>query len=282
MKLYTIAAIGMALLGGVCELHAQEPTPVQQVVTVYELALRDGSRLYGAILRQDEHDVVFRTEGGTTVTVARAEILSLKETSGVRIDGEFLPSDKNVTRLFFGPTGRALRRGQSYLGVYEFGMPFVQVGLTDRISVGGGTPLVIDGSGTQPFWVTPKVQLLAGERTQVAAGVFHGFAGGDDFAGVAYVVGTHGNTAQAVTIGVGVGYAGGGGTAPILMVGGERQVRRNMKIVSENYLWKGGNGVASLGVRFFGERLSADLGLGIPIGADFFITVPVVNFVYIF
>jgi hypothetical protein len=66
------------------------------------------------------------------------------------------------------------------------------------------------------------------------------------------------------------------------MVGGEHQVRRNLKLITENYIWKRGNGVASAGVRFFGERLSADLALGIPIGTDEFFAFPVLNFLYRF
>ena len=66
------------------------------------------------------------------------------------------------------------------------------------------------------------------------------------------------------------------------MIGGERQFRRNMKLITENYLWKGGQGVVTGGVRFFGERLSADIGLAVPVGVDFFFAAPLVNFVYIF
>jgi len=79
-----------------------------------------------------------------------------------------------------------------------------------------------------------------------------------------------------------VAYGNDGGRAGLIMVGGERQVRRNLKVMTENYLWKNGNGVASAGVRFFGQRLSADLALGIPIGTDEFIAFPIVNFVYLF
>lgn len=254
-----------------------------QVVTLYELALRDGSRLYGAVVRQDELEVVFRTESGTTVTVRREEILTLRQMSGIMIDGAFQRADPNATRLFVGPTGRSLKRGQTYLGVYEIVLPFVQVGVTDRISIGGGTPLMFGGGESgRPFWITPKVQLISRPTTQVSVGVFHGFSGGGgDYGGVAYVVGTRGNAASSFTIGAGLGYSGGGGRAPVVMVGGERQFRRNMKFVTENYIWKGGNGVVTGGVRFFGERLSADLALAVPI-ADFFVIAPLVNFVYIF
>lgn len=256
--------------------------PPRVAVTLSELVLRDGSRLYGAVVRQDDAEVEFRTQGGTTLTVKRAEILSLREVSGVMTGGEFQPADPNQTRLFFGPTGRSLKRGQTYLGVYEFALPFVQVGITDRISIGGGTPLVFGGGESgRPFWITPKVQLLNRSRTQISVGAFHGFSGGGDYGGVAYVVGTHGNAASSFTIGAGMPYSGNGGRAAVLMVGGEGQVRRNIKFVTENYIWTGGNGVVTGGVRFFGERLSADLALVVPI-ADFFVIAPLVNFVYIF
>ena len=41
-------------------------------------------------------------------------------------------------------------------------------------------------------------------------------------------------------------------------------------------------GRAHRGVRFFGERLSADLGLAVPLGAGELFAFPVVNFVYVF
>jgi hypothetical protein len=55
-----------------------------------------------------------------------------------------------------------------------------------------------------------------------------------------------------------------------------------MKLMTENYVWKNGNGVSSAGVRFFGDRLSADLAIAVPIGADGLFAFPVVNFVYVF
>ncbi len=255
----------------------------KQQITLYEVVLRDGSRLYGTIEREDQSEVVFKTQTGAIVTTQRSDIETLREVTGTVVHGEFMPPDPNSTRLFFAPTGRSLPRGQTYLGVYEFLMPFVQVGVTDRFSVGGGTPLMFgfDG-GDRPFWITPKLQVLSTSSTDVAVGVLHVFNPAGDGGGVAYAVGTSGNARGSVTIGGGLAYGTEGGRAGIVMVGGERQVRRNLKVMSENYLAKGGNGVVSAGVRFFGERLSADLALGFPIGADEFFAFPIVNFVYRF
>ncbi|MBA2257379.1 MAG: hypothetical protein H0W18_00635, partial [Acidobacteria bacterium] len=102
-----------------------------------------------------------------------------------------------------------------------------------------------------------------------------------DTAGIGYGVGTFGSSDNAITVGAGVAYAGDdrGG---ILMIGGERRVARNLKLITENYVWRGGDGFISGGVRFIGERLSADLALAVPVGLGEVIAFPVVNFVYVF
>jgi hypothetical protein len=66
------------------------------------------------------------------------------------------------------------------------------------------------------------------------------------------------------------------------MLGGDRVVRRNMKLITENYLASTGVGAVSGGVRFFGDRLSADLALVLPIVETPLGVFPVVNFVYLF
>jgi hypothetical protein len=260
-----------------------QTAPSRTRVTLTELVLRDGTRLFGTITRQDAEEIELRTKSGATVTARRSEIASLREVKGEVVDGAFLPPDPNATRLFFGPTGRSLPRGQTYMGVYEFIMPFVQVGVTDRLSIGGGTPLVIGlEDWNRPFWVTPKLQLADTGRTQVSIGAFHVLDTSSSGGGVGYVVGTHGDGSGSFTVGAGLAYGTGGGRAGIVMVGGERQVGRNLKLITENYVSGHGNGITTAGVRLFGERLSADLALAVPIGTDQTFAFPVVNFVYVF
>jgi hypothetical protein len=282
-QILLMAALALAVPPATAHAWTSPTGPAAQQVTLYEVVLRDGSRLYGTIEREEADDIVFRTQAGAIVTARRSDIDSMKKVTGSLANGEFRPPDPNTTRLFFAPTGRSLPRGQAYLGVYEFLMPFVQVGVTDRFSIGGGTPLVFGfDEGERPFWVTPKVQILATSSTDVAVGVLHVFNAGGDGGGVAYAVGTSGSARGSVTIGGGLAYGNDGGRAGVVMVGGERQVRRNLKVMTENYIWKGGNGLVSAGVRFFGERLSADLAVGFPLGADEFFAFPIVNFVYQF
>jgi hypothetical protein len=68
------------------------------------------------------------------------------------------------------------------------------------------------------------------------------------------------------------------------MVGGESRIGRRTKFLTENYfLPSEGVGALSGGVRFFGERLSADFGLGVAFGdGDTACCLPLVNFVYSF
>ena len=286
MKRLIVAVAAVWTLAGTASAQTpwtDEAPRVQQSVTLTELALRDGSRLYGAIVTESETEVVFRTQSGTTMTVTRAEVYSLRPVAGVLTNGEFQPSDPNVTRLFFGPTGRSLKRGQVYLGVYEILLPFVQVGVTDRISIGGGTPLVFfeEDASNRPFWITPKIQLINGEKTQVAVGAFHGFSGEGGYGGIAYVVATTGNAASRSRLAPASAIPKMAASAGVVMIGAEGQVRRNMKFITENYIWQGGHAILSGGVRFFGERLSADLALFAPVTEGFFLA-PLVNFVYIF
>jgi hypothetical protein len=69
--------------------------------------------------------------------------------------------------------------------------------------------------------------------------------------------------------------------AGVRLRGGEHRVSRRVKLVTENYVFSGG-GSGSVGVRFLGERLSADLELVVPLGAGVIVAVPMVNFVWQF
>ena len=260
----------------------QTAQPPSGRTELHELVLRDGSRVFGTIESETATEVVFRTHAGATVTARRQDIVSLRLVKGRIEQGEFLRTDMHRSRLFFAPTGRSLDKGQVSVGVFEFLAPFVQVGVTDRFSVGGGTPLVFGfDDDFRPFWVTPKFQVYNSEKFQGAVGVLHIFNTSGDSGGIAYGVGTFGDSDNALTVGAGMAYADDdrGG---VVMVGGEGRVRNNLKLITENYLWKDGNGIISGGVRFLGERLSADLALAIPIGFDDFVAFPVVNFVYVF
>jgi len=261
---------------------AQQTSP-PPAGTIYEMVLKDGTRIFGTVEQETPDRVVLRTTGGARMDVARSEIVTLSLAEGRLHSGQFRRRDPNPTRLFFGPTGRSIKKGEGYIGVYELFLPFVQVGLTDRLSIGGGTPLVF-GGGDRPFWITPKFQVHENTRISTSVGALHFLNVEDVDLGIAYVASTIGTTDDAVTVGVGWSYVNTNKNdegAVVAMFGGEKRVSPRIKLISENYVFNGG-GVLSGGVRFLGESLSADLGLFIPLGAGDAIALPIANFVWKF
>jgi hypothetical protein len=260
------------------------PDESVQAPILYELQLRDGTRVYGYLMEDGTERVVLRTIGGALIEVRRTEVVSLMPAPGRMRAGRFLRADPNPTRLFFGPTGRSLRQGEGYVGVYELFLPFVQVGLTDSLSIGAGTPIYLGGDGDRPFWLTPKLRIHERARSATSIGVLHFFNVDGVSLGIAYAASTFGTTDDAVTVGAGWAYANNNQNnegAAVAMLGGERRVSPRIKLLTENYIFKGG-GLLSGGVRFLGESLSADLGLAVPLGVDDLIALPLVNFVWRF
>jgi hypothetical protein len=69
-----------------------------------------------------------------------------------------------------------------------------------------------------------------------------------------------------VTLGLGYGYSEGEfASKPVVLLGGETQLSNSFKLITENWFPIGSDVVLlSLGVRFFGDNLSADLGFFYP------------------
>ena len=173
-----------------------------------------------------------------------------------------LANDPNTSRLFFAPTGRALKRGEAYVSVFEALLPSVQIGVTDLFSIGGGTPVIPFEGASRPFWITPKLQVLHTAKTSASIGairIFNEGGGGRDR--IAYGVVTHGGSSGAVTIGGGYAYGpGGAGRSPLIMIGAEHGVRTGLKFVTENYKFEEG-GLLGGGLRYYSDKWSADFGM---------------------
>ena len=252
--------------------------------SLYEVHLTDGSVLYGRV-RDEGATVVVETQAGVAVRLRREQVASIAPLRGRVVRGRVWPADPNPTRLFFAPTARSVGAGHGYLGVYEVFFPFLTFGVTDRFSISGGTPLIPELVG-EVFYVAPKLTVVQAERFSAAAGVLYG-ATEDDGVGVAYGVGTFGDADRALTVGVGWGFTDSEVADDLLaMVGGEWRMSARTKLISESYVVQGEAGaLVSGGIRFFGEHLSADLGIAVPFGmddCDGACFVPLVNFVYSF
>lgn len=189
-----------------------------------------------------------------------------------------LPLDPNATRLVLIPTARTLPRGVSSLTLLDVFFPIVQVGITDRVSLGAGTLLL--PVNRLPLFVLPKVQVYQGANTSASAGVLHLAAGTEGSLGLAFGVVTHGTEDAAFTVGGGLSYArfdDEAGSLPMALLGFERRASPRIKIVADAMIL-GYVNVANIGVRVIRERFAADFSLMVLTADSEVIAGPTVSF----
>lgn len=285
--LFVLGSLMLFLTPAVLTVQAQETRQPEGTVRV---VLVDGTVVVGTIVRETDDEVEVLTQAGVRTTIPRGQIRSITSIAGQR----FSRLDPNRTRLFFAPTARPIERGTGYVADYELFFPYVAYGATSRLALAGGVS-IIPGIPFQMVYVAPKLTLVNEASYSVAAGVLANAVVGDvgdedvPLFGLLYAVGTYGRPEAAVTGGVGLGYAEGEvAQHPVLMLGGEIQVSNSIKFLSENYVIVGVEDglVLSAGVRFFGDRLSADFGLitnpALIEDADGLFAFPWLGFAYVF
>lgn len=282
--LMAVSAVVPAVAAGQCPHGRPSVSEVAPVGVTQEVVLVGGAAFLGRVI--DARDPLrFQLLSGDILELEPSRVLCVRPVEGTLHDGQFWPADPNATRLFFGPTGRALPQGVGYISVFELIMPMVAFGVTDRITAAGGIPLFIGSDGIELLWLAPKMEVIRTPIFRGAAGVLALFSPrvGESM-GVLYGVGTLGRTTDlAATFGAGWGYSTESGisSTPALLAGFESRVGRRVKLMSENYIFLDeGLGIMSFGPRFLGDRLAADLGLAAPVGAGDFFLFPLINFVY--
>ena len=282
MRQLLIAVIVLAV--GAPTAAAVEQPVVQPVIAdadaVQRLTMTDGARVYGRVETILDHEIRFVTLAGIVLTIDRDRIADLRIVQGRVVNGEFRRQDPHSSRLAIGPTARSLRRGEGYVTLHQFVMPSTQVGLTDRVSVGGATPLYFFGE-RHPFLLTPKVQVLSRENVKVAAGTIHLMNVGGDRSGLVYGVTTLGSIDNAATIALGYAFSGHE-RRPVVMLGGELRESGRVKWFTENWLFGLDNGFVSGGARILRERFSTELALVVPLGIPYGRPAPMINFAWSF
>lgn len=270
-----------AVLGAALVIIAAHGVTAQQV-EVQAVKLGSGTTYYGSV-SESADSVFIELAAGGSVRLPRSHVRSIRPARGNLSNGEFWTQDLNETRLFFGPTARTLARGVGYVSVYELVLPFVGYGVTDRVTLAGGVLPFFGEDIPVVGYVAPKVQVVAREGMQAAVGGL-AFVSTDSEESVGIVFGVMSlgrSSDSSVSLGVGFGYAGSDlANTPVLMAGWERRTSARLKLISENWVFPGEGAILSFGTRFIGERMSADVGLAMPMSGDDSVLFPLVNFVW--
>jgi hypothetical protein len=261
----------------------QDTTSVKPI----KLTLTDGSELIGTVVGEDSVSIFFKTVGHIPMTIPRNQVRTIEQLSGQIIGGAYVRPDPNQTRLLFAPTARPLKSGQGYFSAYQIFFPFLAFGIADFLTLAGGMSL-IPGTEGQLLYIAPKVTPIQSGNLSAAAGVLYitATSGGTDGVGIIYGVGTYGTQNSSLTGGLGWGFYGDDiADKPILMVGGELRASNSVKFITENWIPPDADiALLSIGIRFFGESLAADIGLIYPAGSEIsgFPFIPWLGFAYNF
>lgn len=249
------------------------------LVTVF---LEGGGQVVGTVTAEDEASLTVRLPSGSELKLPKGEIARVAEGP---LPGSPRPDrvDPNDSRLMFAPSGRPLRRGDGYFSDHYVLFPGFAYGLSDNVSVGGGISTV-PGSGLsdQLYYLNAQVGFRLSPQYAFSVGAM--YAGGmeEDWDGAAILYGitSLGRPDRSLTLGLAVAatreevprfnsrdeYMGSDHqwrSRPVIMVGGSLRIAKQLSLVSENWLFPGeplSEQPFGLALRFFGDRLSADVG----------------------
>ena len=173
----------------------------------YVFEFRDGTITIGTYLRTGEGNIYIKDLGGEDIYIPKIMIaqIHLATTDNVKGD-EFWFPNYHDSRYFFSPTGFGLKQGEGYFNHIYWLLRQAQFGITDKLSIGGGTLIPIGF----PTTLNAKYSINLSKNLNMAAGYF--WVGslfidiGDDdnrtFVSMPFTVITRGSKENNFTLGV--------------------------------------------------------------------------------
>lgn len=258
------------------ETYAESVPAAQAPVRYIEFLLTDGTRLTGKIHRETPDKVIAISSLGVRFEIPRHLIVSRRPAPPDFGRRRLEQTDPNYSRLLLAPTGRPLRVGEGYLSDHYVVFPGLAYGVTPHLSVMAGLS-VLPGLalGDQLKYFVPRMGWRIGDDLSVSVGaaLVAAEADGDGgSAGLGFTIATLGDADRSLTLGLGAGWRDEVQRdaevmdGPMILFGGSYRLTDTMALVSENWLITGAGVSLSeqpfgLALRFFGERISADLGV---------------------
>lgn len=178
--------------------------------------------------------------------------------------------DLKLSRLVLFPSARPMNPWQGYVQLNELFFPFAALSIYQLFVIGGGAS-VIPGYKDQIIYFSARVTPYHYKNLFVAGGVFYVNSTKNAFSsefyknGVAlgYGMFTYGDGDKSITAGLGYNLRNEyGPNKPVLIIGGDFRIARNLKIITENWIPpQSDDVVSSLGLRFLGKHGSGDFVL---------------------
>ncbi len=252
-----------------------------------QVELKDGTTFSGTIVGETATKIALVSSRFGQVIIPLTEVHDIARQKSTQSGGFLsLVKDPNQTRAFLMPTATTSPAGTGYIGDYELIFFTAAVGVTDWLMVNGGTLLLPLPVEDMIFDYGIKARLFEiPDKFGVAAGIQ--MMGGrlfEDVSGIGYGIISMGNYDGKVNLAVGDAFSGSDGEL-LFGISGDVRVSGSIKLMAELWILQDASWAPLVvGVRFFGTRLSGDIGLLYPIGENLGspIGIPVVSITYCF
>jgi hypothetical protein len=298
---------------------AQDSTKTEYFkAKIYSIETLDGTILIGTVVSENVKQLVISTKTFGLVTIETSKIKTKKEIFEESFKkGEYWFENPNATRYIIGPSAFTLKKGEGYYqNLYLFGQS-VNVGITDHLTIGGGTEIaspIFAQQAPKVFFLTPKIGFNVTPKLKMGGGVLYvnvnGFDSGKEKLnmGILYGIATVGNTDNNATLGLGWGFHNsktynylnqqptidkGFSAKPTFTISGMTRLSKRFGLVTENWIspFFVNNGSSftpqkyqykaffSYGARFIGEKIAIDFGFFNFSKSEVALGIPYIDFV---
>ena len=214
-------------------VFSQSETDTLNQEQIVIIKMENGDEYKGTISKKDSETIVLKTINGEISLIA-TNVRSIENYNYIGTFGFPNPHD---TRYFFAPSGIPIKKGKGYYQNVLAVFNFVNYGITENISIGGGFEFTSTVGGHPTWFLTPKVGFEISENIHVGGGfIMAGFV--DEGSGtLGYGVVTFGDSDTNLSIGAGyalietINYDN-----PAIVFSGIHRLSKSIALLSENYL----------------------------------------------
>ena len=269
---------------------------------IYTINLDEGSVVTGKIISYNHQKIELKSETLGEININTKNILQINKVESNEYKTALLSRNPHYSRYFYAPSAIPLDKGEGYFQDIYLIFLSGNYAVSKYSTIGAGFSIMPGVAITdQIFFVNTKVAYPVSDKFYLGAGGLY-FRAGDigGSIGIAYGVGTYGGYDHNLTLGVGYGYTDNKlMETPVFTLCGMTRISKRISLITENWFLTVSYQeeippnyidtrtvhefvcLISYGLRFFGDKLSADLAfMNIPTTGEFFFPgIPYVDFV---